>query len=234
MNNTAEPTTPGYYCGYEGNNDLYGLGLRLAVYLQYLATLLAKIFLPTEFKYLQGSILVFITANFIVLAREAGARSLRASEVFILMWELVPLFGPATQFGVVNAQQLVMNLPLGAFTFFMEWFWFVGIDTLPLTRCDDEWGFFFARVSLRGGFRTFSKVIWTLTCITSGMAMLINSWYILKRGSSHSHGHSPSHDTKWSGLCRSMSAPWPAPTVKLSADFPCHGSHLGGRRPTAC
>ncbi|KAK3358162.1 hypothetical protein B0T25DRAFT_580084 [Lasiosphaeria hispida] len=158
----ANTTQPEPVCGFQGNNDLYGLGLRLGLYFNFLSTLTARFLLNQEFKYQQGSILAYCAATFIAIAREAGLGTVHASEVYIVASLLGPQFRPASQATLRGVRPAVMQAVMIAANIFIGWFWFHGLDALPRVPCDDEWGFFFAKISLRGGFRTFSKVLWVV------------------------------------------------------------------------
>jgi hypothetical protein len=49
-------------CGFMGNSDAYGLGIRLGIYLQWLASIIAAAFLPSEGASLADAYLVFSAA----------------------------------------------------------------------------------------------------------------------------------------------------------------------------
>ena len=53
--------------GFTGNSDFYGLGIRLGVYLQWWASLLANIFLPNEWYSMLGAYMVFSLALIVAL-----------------------------------------------------------------------------------------------------------------------------------------------------------------------
>jgi hypothetical protein len=169
-NSTADAAVQ---CGFAGNNDLYGLGLRVGIYLQFMATLAAKFFLPHEFKYLQAMTLVYVSANLIAVMRETALHTVRACEIFIMMWVLLPQFQPALKVGLLNIPEFLIYAVLMAFSIFMDWFYFRGIDGLPLPPGCQDYGFFFAKINLRGWFRTGSQVIWTLMAIIFGLSFLL-------------------------------------------------------------
>ncbi|KAL7626542.1 hypothetical protein AAE478_003314 [Parahypoxylon ruwenzoriense] len=171
-------------CPIQGNPDLYGLGVRLGLYIQLLALTLARPSVKLAFKAINTSTIAFILASFIVLARESASRSLFAPEAYLLFFLLVPqlivnIMGSNLLSGVIGARGVSSTLLWGAFCYYFSWFWWIGLDVLPMSGCEDEFGFFFTRVSLRGWFRTFNKVIWTISNIAFGMLILIIPFQIL-------------------------------------------------------
>jgi len=95
-----EPT-----CGFEGNSDLYGLGLRIGLYIQYVALVLANIRnydaeekeykKSVVFLYLRSAVLVYVLANFIGMLHATKHRCIYACEVVIWLLELLPQLMPA-------------------------------------------------------------------------------------------------------------------------------------------
>ncbi|KAI2636493.1 hypothetical protein GGS26DRAFT_497439 [Hypomontagnella submonticulosa] len=166
-------------CPINGNQDLYGLGVRLGLYLQFIALVLARPSVKLAFKAINSSTIAFILANFIVLVRETTSRTLRAPEAYLLFFLLAPqlavnIIGTDVIKGSINLRGVVAILLWAAFVFYFNWFWWVGLDVLPMSGCEDEYGFFFTKVSLRGWFRTFNKVIWTVADVGFGVVILMS------------------------------------------------------------
>ncbi|KAI8966310.1 hypothetical protein F5Y11DRAFT_310018, partial [Daldinia sp. FL1419] len=162
-------------CPIEGNSDLYGLGVRLGLYLQFIAIVLARPSVKPAFKAITSSTITFILANFVVLVRESTTRTLFAPEAYLLFFLLAPQLVVnivGTDLPVVDLQSSIAVLLWGSFCFYFTWFWWLGLDVLPTSNCEDEFGFFFAKVSLRGWFRTLNKVLWTISDIAFGAAIL--------------------------------------------------------------
>ncbi|KAI4865269.1 hypothetical protein F4820DRAFT_469917 [Hypoxylon rubiginosum] len=163
-------------CPIEGNSDLYGLGVRLGLYLQFIALVLARPSAKRAFDAINTSTIAFILANFVVLIQQSSLRELYAPEAYLLFYLLVPqlvvnVFG--TNLQAIDYRGVIAILLWGAFCFYYSWFWWVGLDVLKRSTCEDEFGFFFTKVSLRGWFRTFNKVIWTFANIAFGVTVLI-------------------------------------------------------------
>ncbi|KAI0180806.1 hypothetical protein GGR52DRAFT_5982 [Hypoxylon sp. FL1284] len=164
-------------CPIEGNSDLYGLGVRLGLYLQFIALVLARPSARHAFDALSASTIAFILSNFIVLAQQSVTRALLAPEAYLLFYLLAPqlavnVLGTDFHAATISYIGFVTMLLWGAFCFYFSWFWWVGLDVLNRSGCEDEFGFFFTRVSLRGWFRTFNKVVWTMANISYGISFL--------------------------------------------------------------
>ncbi|KAI0122241.1 hypothetical protein F4814DRAFT_408044 [Daldinia grandis] len=157
-------------CPIQGKTDLYGLGVRLGLYLQFIAIVLARPSVKYTFKAITGSTITFVLANFIVLVKESASKTLFAPEAYLLFLLLVPqLMVNIINIDIpnehTNPHGTVALLLWGLFCFYFSWFWWVGLDVLPMSGCEDEFGFFFTKVSLRGWFRTFNKVLWAMSDI---------------------------------------------------------------------
>lgn len=169
--NATEPVV----CGFDGNPDLYGLGVRSGIYIQVVSFFLAAFRLKKESAYLQSSAFVFLFAIFIALVRETANRTLRAPEAAILNWLVIfQLMGVVTLMTNAVSAGTVLRLAMVGFIFpayigYNGWFWWVGIDVLPAPPpgCD-EYGYMFTKVNLRGWFHTLNKVVWTFALVMIG------------------------------------------------------------------
>ena len=72
-------------CVFEGNPDLYGLGIRLGIYFQVLATLLASHFLPNEISTAWDTNGIFLLAVFAAVARATIEGSIQYVEAFVML-----------------------------------------------------------------------------------------------------------------------------------------------------
>lgn len=130
------------------------------------------------FKAITSSTIAFVLANFIVLVKESASRTLFAPEAYLLFLLLVPqlmvnMINIDLSREHINTRGIIALLLWGSFCFYFSWFWWVGLDVLPMSGCEGEFGFFFTKVSLRGWFRTFNKVLWTISDI--GFVIIISS-----------------------------------------------------------
>ncbi|KAM0339572.1 hypothetical protein ACHAPU_010872 [Fusarium lateritium] len=180
MANNSKPLV----CGLNGNQDLTGLGVRSAFYIQTISFAIAGEFLEAEAGYLHSSTVGLLLAVFIALLRETIRGSLLAPEVSVILWLFVlQLFAslrtvvktvPDGEKKVTAAAFLTFRLHLllvFAYIGYATWFWFVGLDMLPHTGCK-EWAFFFARVNVRGWYRTLNKVTFGMLCSVGGLYVL--------------------------------------------------------------
>jgi hypothetical protein len=90
-------------CSFEGNKDLYGVGLRSGLYIQCVA--LARVNYSSQdprfnrdkksgIHHLRGKALIYILANFIAMLHADRNRCVRDVEVVILLLELLPQLNP--------------------------------------------------------------------------------------------------------------------------------------------
>ncbi|KAM0209041.1 hypothetical protein ACHAQD_011355 [Fusarium lateritium] len=171
-------------CGLDGNPDLTGLGVRSAFYIQTVSFAIAGEFLDAEAGHLHSSTIGLLLAVLVALLRETIRGSLFAPQVSVIIWLFsLQLFAsfrtvkksmPSEGQKVTGAALLTLRLHIlvvFAFIGYATWFWFVGLDRLPHTACT-EWAFFFARVKVRGWYRTVNKVLFGMICSICGLYAL--------------------------------------------------------------
>ncbi|OTA08613.1 hypothetical protein A9Z42_0003170 [Trichoderma parareesei] len=148
-------------CPVTGTPDLYGLGIRLGIYIQMVSVQisgLASIVMQSEDSLSQG-VIIFVLATGIVLVRLLrAAADIQAVEVFPILTLLLAQLGVcrvAGRNGQTTAHIYVFEVA-GLIALF-AWFWWHGMDTLP-RKCHDDKAFFFAKVSIWHWFRTLNKV----------------------------------------------------------------------------
>lgn len=163
MNSTASD------CPVNGNSDLYGLGIRIGIYIQMMTVQLsglASATLKTEDTLGQGTI-IFVLATGIVLIRllqeaagtqDAGTFIIQPVEVFPILSLLLAQVGVCrVPYWKGQTTALIYTFEVGGLITLFAWFWWHGMDTLP-RACHDDKAFFFAKVSIWHWFRTFNKV----------------------------------------------------------------------------
>ncbi|KAF8246072.1 hypothetical protein K440DRAFT_662314 [Wilcoxina mikolae CBS 423.85] len=175
-------------CGFNGTSDMYGLGIRLGVYLQTFALLLARAFDITEsmeaisfsgcfFKLsmLTGlSVITIASPKFNVV--EAGivvAFTLCTHEAVDFNNETTKPSRWGFIKGLLPILVLSSQIGLSAYSI---WFWFRGIDWLAHSACP-SYGFFFARVTYFGWFRIFGKIF----TIFQFLLLIVLSIYVVGR-----------------------------------------------------
>ncbi|KAJ5986319.1 hypothetical protein N7451_010684 [Penicillium sp. IBT 35674x] len=188
-------------CGFVGNSDTYGLGVRLGAYLQWITSLFASQLSASEADSMRGVNTCFNIAMLVALIWQTFSRDphLYPSEAYILL--LFCICGICSTFlfsrnlelstGKTLAHDLsVMSsffskflatdaggLVTVAFTFatftYMAWFSFKGLDDMDNPPCASR-VFFFAIVDLHGWLRKFLQVLSISTVVGSGLAFLVS------------------------------------------------------------
>ena len=157
-------------CSFDGNTDMYGLGIRIGFYLQWYAVEIASWFAPSEVNGARLTNSVFIAATFLALLIQIvrDVSSLQVVEVYIILlltfgyylflvpvyaWRFLtgydPKFDP-TRYSQVWTGEVysVLNfLLLTAVASFQLWFWFSRVPQLDKQSCQ-QYGFFFAKIRL--------------------------------------------------------------------------------------
>lgn len=72
-------------CEFSGDPDMYGLGIRIGSYLQWLSLLIAACYVPSELPGLRTSNAFFASATFIGLVVETALNDLEVTEIYITM-----------------------------------------------------------------------------------------------------------------------------------------------------
>ena len=174
-------------CGFAGNGDIYGLGIRLGVYLQWLASILQKRYMVRENTGLQRELLdansIFCLSIFVatILLSSGSVGPVHGVEILIMLH----IFFGSTY--IISYDYIIRNRQKAAVTYYgvlvliamtcgmsayATWFWFSGLDRLPATSCGD-FAFLFAKVALRGRARTFFKIITIVNIALWGSGTLL-------------------------------------------------------------
>jgi hypothetical protein len=150
-------------CGFVGNSDVYGLGVRLGVYLQWISTVLANVYLPNERRGMVAASLAYSIAMFIaLLVLVFDGSCLYMVEVIVLLYLLVggvtSIAGTYRSFTDARNTQLKTGIDLAwlfsspSILFFSHWFWIgmskdqLQLDSFFPTPCGTSF-FLMARVS---------------------------------------------------------------------------------------
>ena len=172
-------TTP---CGFEGDNDSYGLGVRLGAYLQWLTSIFAYHLSAKEAESMHAVNTCFqiaMTGALIVTTKSQGSE-MHAVEAFVILlfcvggmcpavtWPWQPnrkLRHPFGRLGPANSGTLVRLLTLLVASSYGVWYTFHGMDVMQHDRCTSN-VFWFAQVDLYGRFRSFLKCLFVGTAAT--------------------------------------------------------------------
>jgi hypothetical protein len=167
-------------CEVLGNSDMYGLGIRIGFYLQWMSSPAAAWIAPGETSSLRTANAFFVSATFIGLSIETALNHLDVTEIYVILllafgaqysWLIAMLWRVATHFNADWDPTRHMKTPTPSKMFwflytivqivqivFQLWFWLYKIP-----RTDDEcarFGFAFFKVRLTSnGFRIFNILL---------------------------------------------------------------------------
>ena len=178
-------------CGFPGDADFYGLGVRLGFYLQWTGTILVTLFVPQDVKFFRSVNALFQIAILASLFRitVADRSSLHAVKPVIIGWLL---FGALTALTTNSLSSF--GSPAGAIRLaiyssvagYSVWYWFAGLDTMAPTPCETV--AFFGRVTPYGRFRTFNKVASVFGVAICALNLMMALVALLRRVRCH-NGH---------------------------------------------
>jgi hypothetical protein len=201
-------------CGFTGNGDMYGLGIRLGFYLQWYGAVFADWIAPSEVPSLRLTIAIFIAANFLALLLIRN--SLATVETYIifllyfgstlyilpvLFWRLVvgsatgcnPYYDATLWFKSERQTMeynLLNSLLILATLSFMIWYWTTRVPALDSFPCQ-QFGFMFTKVDLNSNtFRIFNLVFVTLLVAAIYILLVIR----LVRGENPDGSAHPDHE----------------------------------------
>jgi hypothetical protein len=151
-------------CGFSGNSDLYGLGIRLGVYFQWASTLIIYGWYPEGRNDLVESYLAFLVAITIaIIVITAQTEPTYAAEILVLAYII---FGGIYTVMMVGARQhhrkrietsahtvhwaqtFALLMILASAGIYYSWFWLHGIHHNVLETTCGTFGFLFTKVSL--------------------------------------------------------------------------------------
>ncbi|KYK54772.1 hypothetical protein DCS_06732 [Drechmeria coniospora] len=179
-------------CPVEGNPDLYGLGIRVGIYLQMLTVQLSGL-LSTAFRledHIGQGTIVFVLAAVVVLVRllsmtinpgpdgSGAGKGIEPVEVFPVLTLLLIQVGVCRVSSENKTTMLIWMAELVGLAALFLWFWWRGMDLLPRS-CPDDKAFFFAQVSIYNWFRTFNKVSSVVTAVAVAIAVVSASASVL-------------------------------------------------------
>ncbi|KAF3906293.1 hypothetical protein ABW20_dc0103028 [Dactylellina cionopaga] len=184
---TMKIITPiGAECFLMGNSDLYPMGLRAGVYLQWIATILANFFVPSVAPSMRGINTLFQLAVFSGLSYEVtNMHALDGIEAFILLTLCIGsittmITSPNMDIRVTRVGSIARLLVFLAVFMFGAWYWFTGYKYTAVTRCTQEIQFlFFWRVHLYHWFMGFSQAVMILGAISITGALAYEIFFLI-------------------------------------------------------
>ena len=150
-------------CHFEGNSDLYGLGIRIGLYTQWVATLITTIADPNLENVLLVLNMLIQTALLLGLVILPSRHEAKVLDPVITFWLLFGALSNMTGNGIhildhpTGSYRLVLYT---AITIHCIWFWFAGWVGMLDSACDPT--VFFGNVSIRGRYSVFAGVMSTL------------------------------------------------------------------------
>jgi hypothetical protein len=154
-------------CSYSGNGDLYGVGVRIGLYSQWIATLLVTLFDPVEEESYRVVNLIIQCALFLGLCVQSNQANVLDPVIvgFLLCGSLSSLTGDGVgHFNHVSGLgRLIFYVALSAYSC---WFWFKGLDEMIQPGCDAI--AFFGNSRIDGWVRKLGKplsVVGLVVCL---------------------------------------------------------------------
>ncbi|RFU75999.1 hypothetical protein TARUN_6243 [Trichoderma arundinaceum] len=143
----------------DGNSDLYGVGVRVGLYAQWVATLLTTLFEPkTESTYRIANLIIQWSVFLGLCTQSNPGDSLVGAVItqYLLFGSLSSLTGDGiSHFSHFSGIfRIVFYTAVSAYGC---WFWFKGIDEMDQPGCPDI--AFFGETTIHGWFRTLGKVV---------------------------------------------------------------------------
>jgi len=167
-------------CTIVGDNNMYGLGIRLGLYLQLIATVLAAGWVPKQAENMRDVNTCFAISSLAgllyVTYTEGPTGQIYGAEVLILIYLFaIGLFASASTEGgsIVSLDHeesirpisvIISALLLVILSYYEVWFGYVGMDSIGQPTCP-QYVFMFVQVNLFGWYRTLFKVVATVEAI---------------------------------------------------------------------
>jgi uncharacterized membrane protein (UPF0136 family) len=162
-------------CHIEGNPDLYGLGIRVGIYIQMITVQISAALsqvLREEDRLNEATVVFVISVSSVLfnLIYQNKIEAVEAAPVLVLLLAQVHSCRLVNTRGIIPT--LIFAVELLGLVGLYVWYWWYGMDTLKRT-CPDDKAFFFAKVSIWGWFRTMNKVLTVFTAIYGAMAAIM-------------------------------------------------------------
>ena len=132
-------------CGFVGNSDIYGIGIRVGYYTQTLSVWLANYFVLSEARLLRSINLLFLLAVFIGLIWMSHMPSqIHAIEAYILLMLLITTWHVGvldnTRFTRKHYKSTAMThfvriITMSSISGYYFWFWWFGVNLMAKTPC---------------------------------------------------------------------------------------------------
>ena len=178
-------------CGFAGNTDLYGLGIRVGYYTQAFSSWLANWFILQESKGLRATNTLFMVAMFLGLILISHVPSeTHAIEAFLLLQILLAIWfvgvKDRSRWGMKHwkydpVRAVIREVSVIAILVYNVWFWWYGLDAFIPTPCG-TYILVLTKIDLYGWFRSAHKVLsiisisFQMVMATGDVFQLQNFW----------------------------------------------------------
>jgi hypothetical protein len=163
-------------CSIPGNPDIYGLGIRLGLYLLWVATIFTYECFEDEISNaIDTNLIFFFSISIATFVLSTQSPKPYVEEIYILLilffggfWSLAfpSKFGSFSVFGITVRLYLC-----AAMASYAIWFWFDGMDSFRQQPCGSQ-AFLFAKVALFGRARIFFKIASVISLVVPAGYML--------------------------------------------------------------
>jgi hypothetical protein len=164
-------------CGFAGNNDIYGIGIRIGIYTQIFAVWIANYFLFSQAQILRDSITIFTVAllavSFMFVASPSSSYAIEAFILFqVLSWSCMMGVRAKSRYSKLNSRNTVIRAVVSeainlCSISLQVWFWWRGLDQMLKTPCG-TYIWYLVKTDIYGWARTVMKVLSLFVlCVTS-------------------------------------------------------------------
>jgi hypothetical protein len=154
-------------CGFQGNADIYGIGVRYGLYAQWAATFLVTLFAPEEEETFRIVNLTINTSIFLGIVVQSATET-NAVEPIIVLFLMCGSLSSLSGNGMGNwshVSGVFRVLFYAALSAYGIWYWFEGVEKMTKEGCDAI--VFFRRTKVDGWFRTLGKTVSVIGLVLS-------------------------------------------------------------------
>jgi len=167
-------------CSFTGNADLYGIGVRIGLYLQWIATLLVTLFDPVEEEGYRIINLIIQCALFLGLCAQTDQANVLDPVIvgFLLCGSLSSLTGDKIGYmnHVLGLARIIFYTALSAYGC---WFWFTGLDEMIRPGCKAI--AFFGTSRVDGWVQKLGKSLSVLGLFVSTACIIYSCYATIRR-----------------------------------------------------
>ncbi|KAF2432371.1 hypothetical protein EJ08DRAFT_130734 [Tothia fuscella] len=178
---TLKPRQSAPQCGFEGNPDFYGLGIRIGVYLQWITAFSANHLLEEAIDGNLETNTIFLLALFIATLVTTVQGGVRIAELIVLLhlsfgflFSILSIWGHRVSLEKLDGKKIRFPL-IGSFfrltlatavSAYALWFWFSDSRLHGGPASCADFTFFFAKLDIAANIRTFFEIQTSLVLAT--------------------------------------------------------------------